>query len=57
MKINWTEASTKRGIVWVLTSIIGLGMILMGKDPSPVIVLATGVAGGLGITLPDATNK
>ena len=23
MKINWNEASTKRGIIWVATAIVG----------------------------------
>ena len=51
--INWNEASTKRGAVWLVTAIIGIPMVLMGKDPSPLLLLASGVAGGLGIVLID----
>jgi len=51
--INWNEASTKRGAVWLVTAIIGIPMVLMGKDPSPLLLLASGVAGGLGVVLSD----
>ena len=51
--INWSEASTKRGAVWLVTAIIGIPMVLMGKDPSPLLVLASGVAGGLGVVISD----
>ena len=51
--INWNEASTKRGAVWLVTAVIGIPMILMGKDPSPLLLLASGVAGGLGVVLSD----
>jgi len=51
--INWNEASTKRGAVWLVTAIIGIPMVLMGKDPSPLLLLASGVAGGLGVVMSD----
>lgn len=51
--INWNEASTKRGIVWGITAIIGVYGWLMGKDVEPIILLGAAVAGGLGIALDD----
>ena len=51
--INWNEASTKRGAVWLVTAVIGIPMVLMGKDPSPLLLLASGVAGGLGVVMND----
>jgi len=51
--INWNEASTKRGAVWLVTAVIGIPMVLMGKDPTPLLLLASGVAGGLGVVMND----
>ena len=51
MKIN--EPSTKRGIIWVLTGVCGALGWWMGKDITPVIILGTTVAGGLGVSLDD----
>ena len=51
--INWNESSTKRGAVWSVTAVIGLIMIWFGKDPTSLLVLASGVAGGLGVVLSD----
>ena len=51
--INWNEASTKRGAVWLVTAVIGIPMVLMGKDPSPLLLLASGVAGCLGVVMSD----
>jgi hypothetical protein len=51
--IDWSQASTKRGAVWAVVAIIGLPMVWMGKDPSQLIVLASGIAGGMGIVLKD----
>jgi drug/metabolite transporter (DMT)-like permease len=53
MKINWQENSTKRGIVWIITAIIGVVMILMGKDISQLMVLAAAIVGGMGLTQND----
>jgi hypothetical protein len=51
--INWNEASTKRGMIWVIAFIVGIIGWWMGKDPSPILLIAAGVAGGLGVTTPD----
>ena len=51
--IDWNEASTKRGAVWLVTAVIGLVMIWFGKDPTPLLLLASGVAGGLGVVMND----
>ena len=53
MKIDWSEASTKRGIIWVVTAIIGSIFIFLDKPIDQLLLLATGVAGGLGVLLKD----
>lgn len=53
MKINWSEASTKRGLIWLITAVIGLPMAYLGKDVGQLILLASGIAGGLGVILKD----
>ena len=51
MKIEWSEASTKRGIIWVVTAIIGSVFVFLGKPVDQLLLLAGGVAGGLGVLL------
>ena len=53
MKIEWSEASTKRGLIWVITAIVGAIFLFMGKPIDQLLLLATGVAGGLGVILKD----
>jgi len=53
MKIDWTAASTKRGLVWVLTALVGSVFIFMGKPIDQLLLLAGAVAGGLGLVLKD----
>lgn len=53
VKIDWSENSTKRGIIWIIASLIGLPMAWLGKDVTPLITLAMGVSGGLGVLLKD----
>ena len=53
MKIDWSEASTKRGRIWVITAVIGTVFIIMGKPIDQLLLLAGGVAGGLGVMLKD----
>jgi len=53
MKIEWSEASTKRGVIWVITAVIGSVFIFMGKPVDQLLLLAGGVAGGLGVILKD----
>jgi hypothetical protein len=53
MKIDWSEASTKRGLIWVATAIIGAILIFMDKPIDQLLILASGVAGGLGMMLKD----
>jgi hypothetical protein len=53
MKINWSEASTKRGLIWVITAVIGAVFIFLGKPIDQLLLLAGGVAGGLGVMLKD----
>jgi hypothetical protein len=51
--INWSEASTKRGLIWVSTAIAGSVFIFLGKPIDQLLLLASGVAGGLGVMLKD----
>ena len=53
MKINWNEASTKRGLIWVITAVIGTVFIFLGKPIDQLLLLAGAVAGGLGLALED----
>jgi hypothetical protein len=53
MNVNWTEPSTKRGIVWILTSILSIFAPAMGTNPETVWAIGGAVAGALGVTLPD----
>jgi hypothetical protein len=53
MKIEWSEASTKRGIIWVVTAVIGTVFVFLGKPVDQLLLLAGGVAGGLGVVLKD----
>ena len=53
MKIEWLEASTKRGIIWVATAVIGTVLVFMGKPVDQLLLLAVGVAGSLGVVLKD----
>lgn len=53
MKIDWSEASTKRGIIWVATAVIGAVFVFLGKPIDQLLLLASAVAGGLGVMLKD----
>jgi hypothetical protein len=53
MKIDWSEASTKRGVIWLITAVVGSIFIFLGKPIDQLLLLATGVAGGLGVLLKD----
>ena len=53
MKIEWSEPSTKRGVIWVLTAVIGSVFVFLGKPVDQLLLLAGGVAGGLGVILKD----
>ena len=53
MNIVWSEASTKRGLIWILTAVIGAVFIYLGKPIDQLLLLASAVAGGLGLLLKD----
>ena len=53
MEIEWSEASTKRGIIWVATALVGSVFVFLGKPVDQLLLLAGGVAGGLGVILKD----
>jgi hypothetical protein len=51
--IKWNEASTKRGIVWGIASVIALIGWWFDKDVQPVLAIGAAAASGLGIFLDD----
>ena len=53
MRIDLTQSSTKRGLVWVVTFIVGGIGWWMGKDVTGIILLGSGVAGGIGALVDD----
>jgi hypothetical protein len=53
MKIEWSQASTKRGIIWVVTAIVGAVFIYLDKPVDQLLLLSGGIAGGLGVVLKD----
>ena len=50
MTIDWTSASTKRGIIWVATALVGSVFIFLGKPVDQLLLLAGAVAGDTGST-------
>jgi hypothetical protein len=51
--MNIAQLSTKCGLVWVFTGILGSIGWWMDKDIAPIILLGTTIAGGLGAALDD----
>lgn len=55
LQVNWNEASTKRGAILMVSSVIAL-VFLWFRDPAVAMtVLAIGkfAAGAIGVCLPD----
>lgn len=51
--IRWRQASTQRGLIWVLTALVGAVLLYQGKSVDQLLLLAGGVAGGLGLMVQD----
>lgn len=51
--IDWKQGSTRRGLVWAATAVIGIIGWWMGKDVTGLLLLAAGISGGLGISAKD----
>lgn len=51
--IDWSQASTKRGLIWMIGSVTSLVFYWYGKDPLPVIAVTGSLAGGLGLVAKD----
>ena len=47
------QPSTIRGLVWLIVFTVGLFMAALGKDVQPLLLLGSGVAGGLGVFIDD----
>ena len=57
MKIDFTQASTQRGAIWLVFGTIGLIGWWFGKDLSQLAIFAGAVTAGLhGVTINDS-NK
>lgn len=55
--VDLEQPSTLRGIVWVVTSLVGWVLVALGKDITPLLVFSSGLAGGLGIVIPSTTTE
>jgi len=51
--MNIKEPSTKRGIIWIITGVMGYAGWWFDKDITGVILLGTTLAGTLGVALDD----
>jgi hypothetical protein len=51
--IHWSQASTQRGLVWIIAAIVGAVFIYQDKSIDQLLLLAGGVAGGLGMIIKD----
>jgi hypothetical protein len=51
--IHWGQASTQRGLIWVATALVGAVLLYQGKPIDQLLLLAGGVAGGLGLLVKD----
>jgi hypothetical protein len=51
--VNLDQKSTWRGLVWLTTAIIGTIMVWNGKSVDELLLLAAGVAGGIGVAVED----
>jgi hypothetical protein len=51
--IHWGQASTQRGLIWVLTALVGAVLLYQGKPIDQLLLLAAAVSGGLGLLVKD----
>jgi|APLak6261664640_1056046.scaffolds.fasta_scaffold01095_2 hypothetical protein len=59
IKINLAQASTKRGLIWLVVGIIGLLLLLTGHkgDIETLLLIGGTVAGGMGVALDDKSGQ
>lgn len=53
LHIDWSQPSTLRGLIWLITGLVGFVGVWMGKDASQILLVGSAVAGGLGVALKD----
>lgn len=53
LDVDWSQASTKRGAVWLAAGVIALVFIWFGKDGGAVMAVGASIAGGVGIAIKD----
>jgi len=55
--IHWEQASTKRGLIWVVAGLLGVAGLALGKDVSQIVPFAMALAGAAGIATNDSKDK
>ncbi len=53
INIEWSQASTKRGAIWLVGGIIATLFAYLGKDATQVMTIVATLAGGLGVAIKD----
>ena len=53
MKIDFTQKSTMRGVVWIFFGIAGTICYIAGKDPGPLMTIAATMAVAHGVFRDD----
>lgn len=51
---DMSESSTKRGLVWLISFVIGCLFVWNDKSPEFVMFMASGVAGAIGAIIKDS---
>lgn len=51
--IDWSQASTKRGAMWVIVGLIGTVGWWFGKDVTGIILLGSTISGAMGFAIKD----
>ncbi|MFA5127287.1 MAG: hypothetical protein WC465_04830 [Patescibacteria group bacterium] len=52
-EIDFTQASTIRGAVWVTGGIVATVFLALGHDSTQVMAITAAVAGGMGVAIKD----
>lgn len=53
IKVDLSQPSTLRGLIWLVVGVVGLIMIAFNKDITTLLTLGSAIAGGLGVAISD----
>ena len=53
IKVDFSQPSTIRGLIWLAVGVVGLIMIAFNKDITTLLTLGSAIAGGLGVAISD----